>query len=304
MEAPDPFDGTQAHKLRGFIQSFQLIFHNYPANLFSDRKKVMYSNSFLTCRAGKWIAPYLSNISNGDPSYLLNNWQLFETQLFTRLGDPNEIQINPLPSSSPIIPNSPKGEDLILGYDSLYRFAPIIDWKNGLITYDSEHKDSGGIKSSASNSLLTSVNSVGMVGVLKTHSLPYSVHIPSIMPSQSLLQSRDEAFKEIKDVGEVVAISSLHLFEGEMDLPPSSFHASLEEHWDEEEDPKQITTVLKVLPPSYHQYLDVFSKVKAEKLPPHCAYDHHIKLEGLLPPVGVIYSLSNKDSETLQAYIS
>ncbi|MBW0588946.1 hypothetical protein O181_128661 [Austropuccinia psidii MF-1] len=28
MKAPNPFDGTQAHKLRGFIQSCQLIFHN------------------------------------------------------------------------------------------------------------------------------------------------------------------------------------------------------------------------------------------------------------------------------------
>ncbi|MBW0513346.1 hypothetical protein O181_053061 [Austropuccinia psidii MF-1] len=55
MKAPDPFDGTQAHKLRVFIQSCQLIFHNYPANFFSDRKKVLYSINFLTGRAGKWI---------------------------------------------------------------------------------------------------------------------------------------------------------------------------------------------------------------------------------------------------------
>ncbi|MBW0559280.1 hypothetical protein O181_098995 [Austropuccinia psidii MF-1] len=40
MKAPDSFDGTQAHKLRGFIQSCQFIFHNYPENLFSDRKKL------------------------------------------------------------------------------------------------------------------------------------------------------------------------------------------------------------------------------------------------------------------------
>ncbi|MBW0489753.1 hypothetical protein O181_029468 [Austropuccinia psidii MF-1] len=92
MKAPDSFDGTQAHKLRGFIQSCQLIFHNDPENFFSDRKKVLYSTSFLTGRAGKWIEPYLSNISNEDPSYLLNNWQLFETQLFTLLGDPNEVR--------------------------------------------------------------------------------------------------------------------------------------------------------------------------------------------------------------------
>ncbi|MBW0591261.1 hypothetical protein O181_130976 [Austropuccinia psidii MF-1] len=77
MKAPDSFDGTQAHKLRGFIQSCQSIFHNDSANFFSDRKKVLYSTSFLTGRAGKWIEPYLSNISNEDPSYLINNWPLF-----------------------------------------------------------------------------------------------------------------------------------------------------------------------------------------------------------------------------------
>ncbi|MBW0487467.1 hypothetical protein O181_027182 [Austropuccinia psidii MF-1] len=92
MKAPDSFDGTQAHKLIGFIQSCQLIFHSDPANFFSDRNKVLYSTSFLTGRAGKWIEPYLSNISNEDPSYLLNNWKLFETQLFTLFCDPNEVR--------------------------------------------------------------------------------------------------------------------------------------------------------------------------------------------------------------------
>ncbi|MBW0519142.1 hypothetical protein O181_058857 [Austropuccinia psidii MF-1] len=92
MKAPNYFDGTKAHKLREFIQSSQLIFHNDQANFFSDRKKALYSASFLAGRAGKWIEPYLSNISNENPSYLLNNWQLFETQLFTLFGDPNEVR--------------------------------------------------------------------------------------------------------------------------------------------------------------------------------------------------------------------
>ncbi|MBW0586672.1 hypothetical protein O181_126387 [Austropuccinia psidii MF-1] len=145
------------------------------------------------------------------------------------------------------------------------------------ITHYTNHKDSIGIKSSASNALAIAVNSVSLVGELKTPSLPSSVHISSMMPSQSLLKSIDEVFKEIKDVGE---------------------------DWDEEEEPEEIETVFKVVPPAYHQYLDVFSKVKAEKPPPHRPCDHHIELEGLLPPVGVIYLLSNKESETLQAYIS
>ncbi|MBW0503445.1 hypothetical protein O181_043160 [Austropuccinia psidii MF-1] len=92
MKEPDVFDGTQAHKLRGFIQSCQFIFHNEPVNFFYDRKNVLYSNLFLTGRAGKWIEPYLPNISNEDPSYLLNNWQLFETQLLALFGDSNEVR--------------------------------------------------------------------------------------------------------------------------------------------------------------------------------------------------------------------
>ncbi|MBW0535117.1 hypothetical protein O181_074832 [Austropuccinia psidii MF-1] len=73
MKEPDSFDCTEAYKLRGFIQYFHLIFHYDPENFFSDRKKVFYSTSFLIGRAGKWIEPYLSNISNEDPSYLLNS---------------------------------------------------------------------------------------------------------------------------------------------------------------------------------------------------------------------------------------
>ncbi|MBW0473481.1 hypothetical protein O181_013196 [Austropuccinia psidii MF-1] len=89
-----------------------------------------------------------------------------------------------------------------------------------------------------------------------------------------------------------------------MDLPSSSYHDSLEELWDGEEEPGKVETVMKVVPSAYHQYFNVFSKVKAEKLPPHCACDHHIQLEGSLPKVGVIYSLSNEDSDRLRAYIS
>ncbi|MBW0513436.1 hypothetical protein O181_053151 [Austropuccinia psidii MF-1] len=73
-----------------------------------------------------------------------------------------------------------------------------------------------------------------------------------------------------------------------MGLPPLSFHASLEKKWDDEEEPKEIETALKVVPSSYHHYLDVFSKVKAEQIPPHHSCHHHIELEGLLPQAGVI----------------
>ncbi|MBW0569786.1 hypothetical protein O181_109501 [Austropuccinia psidii MF-1] len=152
------------------------------------------------------------------------------------------------------IKDSPKGEELILGCYFLYHFNPIIYWKNGLITYASSHKDSSGISLTTGNEFSTDPNSVALVDELNKHSLAFSVHIPPIIPSQSLLPSRDEL----------------------------SFNAILAEQPDEEEELEEIETVLNVVPHVYHHYLDVFSKMKAEKIPPHFSCDHHIELEGLL----------------------
>ncbi|MBW0576316.1 hypothetical protein O181_116031 [Austropuccinia psidii MF-1] len=92
MKAPDCFDGTHPFKVRSFLQSCQLIFHNDPASFSQERKKVLYATSFLIGRAAKWMEPYLSNLTNQDYSYLLNYWPLFESQLFTLFGDPNEVR--------------------------------------------------------------------------------------------------------------------------------------------------------------------------------------------------------------------
>ncbi|MBW0515646.1 hypothetical protein O181_055361 [Austropuccinia psidii MF-1] len=74
MKAPEFFDGTQTFKVRRFIQYCKSIFHNYLENFSQYRKKVLYATSFLIGRASKWIEPYLSNLTNQGPSYLLNSW--------------------------------------------------------------------------------------------------------------------------------------------------------------------------------------------------------------------------------------
>ncbi|MBW0531434.1 hypothetical protein O181_071149 [Austropuccinia psidii MF-1] len=84
--------GLNPLKVRSFIQSCQLIFHNDPANFSQDRKKVLYATSFLICRAANWIEPYPSNLTNQDSNYLLNSWNLFDSQLFTLFGDFNVVR--------------------------------------------------------------------------------------------------------------------------------------------------------------------------------------------------------------------
>jgi len=61
---------------------------------------------------------------------------------------------------------------------------------------------------------------------------------------------------------------------------------------------------LDIVPPEYHDYADVFSKVKASELPPHCDYDLKISLEeGTSPPLGTLYSLSPVELSALQTFI-
>ena len=64
------------------------------------------------------------------------------------------------------------------------------------------------------------------------------------------------------------------------------------------------TPDLSNVPSEYHEFANVFSKTKAEVLPPHRSYDLKINLEeGAQPPVGPIYSLSAFEQEALKEFI-
>ena len=58
------------------------------------------------------------------------------------------------------------------------------------------------------------------------------------------------------------------------------------------------------IPPEYHNFTDVFSKSKADSLPPHQPYDLKINLEDrAVPPLGPIYSLSPAELAALREFI-
>jgi hypothetical protein len=63
-------------------------------------------------------------------------------------------------------------------------------------------------------------------------------------------------------------------------------------------------SILRYVPPEYHEFADVFSKAEASKLPPHREYDHHIPLQDdAMPPFGPLYRLSPVEEEVLRKYI-
>ncbi|MBW0494479.1 hypothetical protein O181_034194 [Austropuccinia psidii MF-1] len=131
-----------------------------------------------------------------------------------------------------LVIDTPKGEDLILGFDFINHFNLSIDWRQGLITFNADHKEYYDPSKLFSNNFSSSKSCVALVGNSRTPSFQSPVHLPSLNSHTSLISSRDEAFKDIKDYGEDNSISSLHFFFGNMDLPPASYHDSLEEFWD------------------------------------------------------------------------
>jgi hypothetical protein len=60
-----------------------------------------------------------------------------------------------------------------------------------------------------------------------------------------------------------------------------------------------------IIPHKYHKCLKIFENVNANKLPPHCLYNHKIPLEGgFHPPFGPLYSLYHPELEELKRWLA
>jgi hypothetical protein len=67
---------------------------------------------------------------------------------------------------------------------------------------------------------------------------------------------------------------------------------------------KDETKITDIVPLEYHKFLPLFSEMEANKLPPHCPYNHHILLkDGFIPPFGPIYSLSRTELAALRKWL-
>ncbi|MBW0559729.1 hypothetical protein O181_099444 [Austropuccinia psidii MF-1] len=105
-----------------------------------------------------------------------------------------------------------------------------------MISFNADHKDCYDPSKSFGNDLSYAKSPAALDDDSRTLSFQSSVHIPSLNSHQSLLCSTNEFFKDIQDVGEYNFVSSLHLFLGNMDLPPLSYDEALDGLWDEEEE--------------------------------------------------------------------
>jgi Reverse transcriptase (RNA-dependent DNA polymerase)/Retroviral aspartyl protease len=175
----------------------------------------------------------------------------------------------------PLDPSTP----LVLGHNWLTRYNPLIDWVLGSIIFRPQ------LLEESNTSLTSSARSAPLPLQEPLYSdIPST---PATPPAISLINSA--AFARACKLPGAQSFQ-VHL----SDLSVSGKSASVS---DEPSD-------LSAIPEEYHDFADVFSKAKADTLPPHRPYDLKIELEdGAKPPLGPMYSLSQTELHALREFI-
>ena len=167
---------------------------------------------------------------------------------------------------------------LVLGYNWLAQHNLLIDWINESINFHLSFQKNLAPSRVAANTLLASLSFLDTP--LQSSDSAVSISASEISVSNSGQPN--------------IAIIGVTAFLRASKLPGShNFKLCLHSSNIQANSTKLVETPdLSNVSSKYHEFANVFSKIKAETLPYHCSYDLKINLEeGVQFPVGLIYSL-------------
>jgi len=178
---------------------------------------------------------------------------------------------------------------VVLGYNWLTRYNPLIDWVLSSITFRSTH-----IENPVPETRPSMHTSVSEEMELPSTSDPFDPEFraesttPLVEPKIDISLINAAAFLRACSLPGSQQFS-LNL----ADIEVSGRSASTSKL----PDPVDLSNV----PEEYHEFADVFDKAKAQTLAPHRPYDLKINLEeGYTPPLRQVYSLSQTELKVLR----
>jgi hypothetical protein len=176
---------------------------------------------------------------------------------------------------TPLDPNCP----LVLGYRWFRHYNPLIDWVSGHISFRTEQ-----------STMLPTPGSFTTPDVVSDSD-------PSLLLPSNLLTSTPISTPK-------VSLINAAAFSRACKLPGSESFTLCLNNIAGRSAKTQEAPDLSPIPEEYQDFADVFSKAKAQTLPPHRPYDLKIELEeGASPPPGRIYSLSQSELQALREFI-
>ena len=179
---------------------------------------------------------------------------------------------------------------VVLGYNWLTHYNPLIDWVRSSITFPakciespiSEQKTF--MRASVSEEMEPQPNS-------DNHDNPNSEEtIPTAAPKINISLVDAATYSKERDSPGTQEFC-LRFVSNDISAQSSSM-------------PDSPPVDMSNIPEEYHEFMDVFDKAKADMLAQHRPYDLKINLEGdSIPPLGQIYSMSQAELKTLREFL-
>jgi len=209
--------------------------------------------------------------------------------------------------------------DLVLGYSWLHRFNPSINWSEATISFRSD--DTSEVSVSTPRTSMSAPLSVSPATDKASPNVPEilitSTPAPADTPTPNTSSPPSAPFMEIPNSPEapapspfitapLVSLVSAAAYSAII-RDPSTQQFTLRAHPSDEAHARATNTEtpdLTGLPSEYHEFADVFSEKEAYNLPPHREFDLRIEtIEGQEPPLGHVYSISEKELGALREFI-
>ncbi|KAI1007708.1 hypothetical protein K3495_g523 [Podosphaera aphanis] len=191
---------------------------------------------------------------------------------------------------------TPFKQNLVLGLLWVERHAPYVDGKENTLTFGENCLEKACCKFETTIPYFSTISNSDLANpTVQSHHQPSPFQQPKIVPASTfaIMAHQPENFNFALSLYGLDLLSE-EIREPQLDTPVESLPKLSQKDANSKEH----------LPPHYHEFVDVFNRDQANKLPPHRPWDHSIDLQSdKHPPASRPYSMNQYELKTPREYL-